>query len=161
MIEADFGDFLLFNVYFPNGGMNETRLAYKLEFNKQFLAYVKKLLKQGKRVVICGDVNTAHTEMDIARPKENEKHSGFMPVEREWFDRFLAAGLVDTFRFLHPDQREAYTWWDQRFRARDRNIGWRIDYFLISENLKKHLRSAQIHADVMGSDHCPISITLA
>lgn len=154
---TDFGDFILFNIYFPNGKASKERLKYKMDFNEALLKHLKKLLKAGKKIIICGDVNTAHKEIDLARPKENSKVSGFLPEEREWIDKLLAAGFVDTFRMFN-DKPENYTWWDMITRARERNVGWRIDYFYISENLKKNLKSAFILPDVMGSDHCPVGI---
>lgn len=159
-IITEFDDFTLFNIYFPNGKASGERLQYKMEFYETFLKHCKKLLKEGKKIVICGDVNTAHKEIDLARPKENSQTSGFLPQEREWIDKFLAAGFIDTFRMFNqgPDQ---YTWWDMVTRARDRNVGWRIDYFYISENLKDKIISGSIHQDVMGSDHCPISIEIS
>ncbi|MEJ2506672.1 MAG: exodeoxyribonuclease III [Ignavibacteriaceae bacterium] len=158
-IITEYKEFILFNIYFPNGKASKERLAYKMDFYETFLKHLKKLLKQGKKIVICGDVNTAHKEIDIARPKENSKISGFLPIEREWIDKFLDAGFIDTFRVFNQEP-DNYTWWDMITRARDRNVGWRIDYFYISENLKKNLKSAFILSDVMGSDHCPIGIEL-
>ncbi len=160
VIELEFAEFTFLTIYFPNGGSGAARLAYKLEFYKEFLEYVKSLVAQGKKVVFCGDVNTAHKEIDLARPKENEKTSGFLPVEREWLDTFEAAGFVDTFRMFHPDMAEQYTWWDMKTRARDRNIGWRIDYFYVSENMRECVKDAFILQDVPGSDHCPVGIVL-
>lgn len=156
---TEFEEFTLFNIYFPNGKASDERLQYKMEFYETFLKHCKKLLKEGKKIVVCGDVNTAHKEIDLARPKENSQTSGFLPQEREWIDKFLAAGFIDTFRIFNqePDQ---YTWWDMVTRARERNVGWRIDYFYISENLREKITSAKIHQDVMGSDHCPISIEI-
>jgi len=156
---TDFGEFILFNIYFPNGKAKKERLLYKMDFYDSFLTHLKKIKKQGKKIVICGDVNTAHKEIDIARPKENEKISGFLPEEREWIDKLLKAGFIDTFRVFN-DEPDNYTWWDMMTRARDRNVGWRIDYFFISENLSSNLKSATIHPDVMGSDHCPVGIEL-
>ncbi len=156
---AEYPGFFLFNIYFPNGKANAERLKYKMDFYDSFLAKVKKLKKEGKKIVICGDVNTAHKEIDIARPKENEKVSGFLPEERAWIDKFLSAGFIDSFRILHeePDQ---YTWWDMITRARERNVGWRIDYFFISDNMKSQIKDAFILPEVMGSDHCPIGIEI-
>jgi len=159
-IITEFDEFTLFNIYFPNGKASDERLQYKMEFYETFLKHCKKLLKEGKKIVICGDVNTAHKEIDLARPKENSVISGFLPEEREWIDKFLAAGFVDTFRMFNQEP-EQYTWWDMVTRARERNVGWRIDYFYISENLKNRITSASIHQDVMGSDHCPISIEIS
>lgn len=161
MIECDYGSFLLINLYIPNGGMGEDRLSYKLKFYHQLLDYLVALKKRGKKIVFCGDINTAHHEIDLAHPKENVHRSGFMPVEREWLDKFEAAGFIDTFRVFHPAEPGHYTWWDQRTGARARDIGWRIDYFYISPNLKSHLRDAFILKKVLGSDHCPIGITLS
>jgi exodeoxyribonuclease-3 len=158
-IITEFDEFTLFNIYFPNGKASEERLHYKMEFYETFLKHCKKLLKEGKKIVVCGDVNTAHKEIDLARPKENSQTSGFLPQEREWIDKFLAAGFIDTFRIFNQEP-EQYTWWDMVTRARERNVGWRIDYFYISENLKKNITSATIHSSVMGSDHCPIEIEL-
>jgi len=159
-IITEFDEFTLFNIYFPNGKASDERLQYKMEFYETFLKHCKKLFKEGKKIVICGDVNTAHKEIDLARPKENSVISGFLPEEREWIDKFLAAGFVDTFRMFNQEP-EQYTWWDMVTRARERNVGWRIDYFYISENLKNRITSASIHQDVMGSDHCPISIEIS
>ena len=147
------------NIYYPNGKASDERLKYKMDFYDAFLTYSNKLVKKGKKLVICGDVNTAHKEIDIARPKENENVSGFLKIERDWMDKFIGDGYVDTFRVFNqePDQ---YTWWDLVTRARERNVGWRIDYFFISENFKKNLANAVILPDVMGSDHCPIGIEI-
>jgi exodeoxyribonuclease-3 len=158
-IITEFDEFTLFNIYFPNGKASEERLQYKMEFYETFLKHCKKLLKEGKKIVVCGDVNTAHKEIDLARPKENSVISGFLPQEREWIDKFLGTGFIDTFRKFNQEP-EQYTWWDMVTRARERNVGWRIDYFYISENLKVNLINATIHSSVMGSDHCPIEIEL-
>lgn len=160
VIEVEFPWFTFLNIYFPNGGSGEVRLQYKLEFYREFLEYVSALQKQGKKVIFCGDVNTAHQEIDLARPKENVNTSGFMPIEREWMDRFVTAGFVDTFRLFHPEETACYTWWDMKTRARERNIGWRIDYFFVSENLRDQVKDAFIMPDVVGSDHCPVGITV-
>lgn len=156
---ADYGDFILFNIYFPNGKISKVRFKYKLAFYDAFLAYVAALQDEGKRLIVCGDVNTAHREIDLARPKENSKVSGFLPEERAWIDRFIGHGFIDTFRIFN-EQAGQYTWWDLKTRARERDIGWRIDYFFITENLRKHLKNAYIMKDVMGSDHCPVGIDL-
>lgn len=156
---TEFDEFVLFNIYFPNGKAKKERLQYKMDFYDSFLKHLKKLKKQGKKIVLCGDVNTAHKEIDLARPKENSKISGFLPEEREWIDKLLQAGFIDTFR-MYNDKPDNYTWWDMMTRARDRNVGWRIDYFFISENLSSNLKSATILPDVMGSDHCPVGIEL-
>ena len=156
---AEYPDYTLFNIYYPNGKARQERLDYKMEFYDEFLKYVDKLKKKGKNIIVCGDVNTAHKEIDIARPKENEKISGFLPMEREWIDKFLSHGYIDTFRMFNQEP-DNYTWWDQLTRARERNVGWRIDYFYISESLKKKIKDAFILSDVMGSDHCPIGIEI-
>ena len=159
IIIADYKSFTLINIYYPNGKMSAERLQYKMDFYDAFLNYANDLVKKKKKLVICGDVNTAHKEIDIARPKENEKVSGFLPIEREWIDKFLDQGYYDTFRIFNQEP-EQYTWWDMLTRARERNVGWRIDYFFVSENLKKSVKDAFIMPDVMGSDHCPIGIEL-
>ena len=155
----DFDDFILLNIYYPNGGMSDERLQYKLEFYDEFLTYTNNLRDEGNNIIICGDLNTAHKEIDIARPKENEKVSGFMPIEREWIDKFLANGYVDTFRMFN-DQPGQYTWWSYRTRARDRNVGWRLDYFFVNEEFKDNVVDSYILSDVMGSDHCPIGLEI-
>jgi exodeoxyribonuclease III len=159
VIIAKYSTFTLFNIYFPNGKSSPERLKYKMEFYDEFLIYIDSLKAAGEKLIVCGDVNTAHKEIDIARPKENSKSSGFLPEERAWMDKFVAHGYVDTFRHFYkePDQ---YTYWDIKTGARARNVGWRIDYFFISDNLLLALSSAFIQKDVMGSDHCPIGITL-
>jgi exodeoxyribonuclease-3 len=156
---TEFDKFILFNIYFPNGKARAERLQYKMDFYEAFLKHLKKLLKQDRNIVICGDVNTAHKEIDLARPKPNEKISGFLPEERAWIDKLLEAGFIDTLRVFNQ-KPEQYTWWDMMTRARDRNVGWRIDYFFISDNLKNNLKNAFILPEVMGSDHCPVGIEL-
>lgn len=156
---AEYPDFLLFNIYYPNGKAREERLRYKMDFYDAFLAYADKLKKKKKNLVICGDVNTAHKEIDLARPKENEKISGFLPEERAWMDKFVEHGYIDTFRMFNQEP-ENYTWWDMMTRARERNVGWRIDYFFVSEGFKKKVKNAFILSEVMGSDHCPIGIEI-
>ena len=159
IVHTELPEFHLLNVYFPNGGMGPERLAHKLKFYDDFLGLTEDLRKGGKGVIVCGDVNTAHTEIDLARPKENEKTSGFLPAEREWVTRFIAAGFVDTFR-LFTRESGHYTWWDMKSGARARNVGWRIDYFLVSAELHGRVRGAAILPDVQGSDHCPITLTV-
>ncbi len=159
VIEMDFRHFTLVNVYFPNGGSGELRLQYKMQFYDEFLHYLIHLKKQGKKIVLCGDVNTAHQEIDLARPRENEKTSGFMPMEREWIDKLVAAGFIDAYRHFHP-REVAYTWWDMKTRSRERNVGWRIDYFFVDESLEANMKEAVILSDVPGSDHCPIGLSL-
>ncbi len=152
-------DFYLFNVYFPNGGRGEVRLKYKLDFYDKFLDYIELYRKKGKGIIVCGDVNTAHHEIDLARPKENVKTSGFMPIEREWLDRLVESGYHDTFRMFN-EEGEMYSWWDMKTRSRDRNVGWRIDYFWVSDELKDRVKNAFIMTDVLGSDHAPVGIEL-
>jgi len=159
IIASDFGDFMLFNVYFPNGKASKERLDFKMGFYDIFLDHLDALKAQGKKLIICGDVNTAHRKIDLARPKENEKVSGFLPQERAWIDKLIEHGYLDTFR-MFSDQPGQYTWWDMKTKARERNVGWRIDYFFASDNLKDNITSAFILPEVMGSDHCPIGIEL-
>jgi exodeoxyribonuclease-3 len=156
---SDFERFVFFNIYFPNGGRGPEWVQHKLEFYTRFLEVVADYTQQGRSVIVTGDVNTAYAEIDLARPKENVKQSGFMPEEREALGEFFAAGLIDTFRYLHPDEVK-YSWWNQVTRARERNVGWRLDYFFVTPDLKDRIVAADIHMDVMGSDHCPISLTL-
>jgi exodeoxyribonuclease-3 len=154
-----FENFTLYNVYFPNGQSKEDRLKYKLDFYDQFLKTILEKKSQGEKIVICGDFNTAHNEIDLARPKENMTNSGFLPIEREWLDQLVGSGFIDCFREFNQETGN-YTFWDTKTRARDRNVGWRIDYFFIDENLKSNLVNATILNDVLGSDHCPIAIEL-
>jgi exodeoxyribonuclease-3 len=158
MVITEYPEFVLFNVYFPNGKKNQERLRYKLDFYDSFLEVVDSYKKK-KGVIACGDFNTAHKEIDLARPKENENVSGFLPVERKWIDKFISHGYIDTFRRFNKDPGY-YSWWDYKTRARERNIGWRIDYFFVSKNLLPNLKGAFIQKDVMGSDHCPVGVIL-
>ena len=158
-IITEYDRFVLFNIYFPNGGRGPEYVTHKIAFYRHFLKVAQGYMQQGRSVIVTGDVNTSYAEIDIARPKENSNKSGFMPVEREAMGEFYTAGLIDTFRLLHPDAVK-YTWWDQVSRARERNVGWRLDYFFVSPDLKDKIVDAQIHDDVMGSDHCPISLTV-
>ncbi len=159
IIGAEFEDFWVLNAYFPNGGQGAERLNYKMRFYDAFLAFAEKLRKQ-KPVIFCGDVNTAHEEIDLARPKENEENTGFLPEERAWIDEVISAGYIDSFRHFHPNTKNAYTYWDLKTRARDRNVGWRIDYFFIASELTKRVKRAEIQSEIYGSDHCPLSITI-
>lgn len=158
-LQLDFPDFTLMNIYFPNGKASSERLAFKMDFYDAFLDYVEDLRKRRNRIIFVGDVNTAHNEIDLARPKENSKVSGFLPVERAWIDKAISLGYVDTFRHLHPDGVE-YSWWDLKSRARERNVGWRIDYVFVTREMLPSVKGAFILADVMGSDHCPVGIDL-
>lgn len=153
-------DFVLLNCYFPNGGGGPDRLKYKLDFYDHFLKFIEKLHKKGHKIIVCGDVNTAHEEIDLARPKENEHNTGFLPEERAWIDALLYHGYIDIFRHLHPHSRDAYTYWDLKTAARDRNVGWRIDYFFISPDLLPRVKQAIILSEVRGSDHCPILLDI-
>ncbi len=158
LIQMEFEQFYLFNVYFPNGQMSQERLQFKLDFYDSFLSRAQEL-RQRKPIVVCGDFNTAHKEIDLKNPKANEDRSGFLPIEREWLDKFIAHGYIDTFRMFN-DQPGNYTWWTYRFNARARNAGWRIDYFFVSEELREMVKSSWIESEVMGSDHCPIGLEL-
>jgi len=159
VITLEYKDFYPLNVYFPNGGQGPERLAYKLEFYETFLEHIEKLRGRGKAVIFCGDVNTAHKEIDLARPRENTGNSGFMPVERAWLDKITGKGWVDTFRVRHPEPGQ-YTWWDYKTKARERNVGWRIDYFFINKEKAGLVKDAFILPEVQGSDHCPVGIEL-
>ncbi len=156
---AEFEKFTLLNIYFPNGQMNEERLNYKMEFYDAILDYCNKLVEQHKKLIICGDYNTAHNEIDIKNAKANEKNSGFLPMERAWMDKFIANGYTDSFRYLYPEKVE-YSWWSYKFKARERNAGWRIDYHFVSNNLLNEVKEAKILGEVMGSDHCPVMIKI-
>jgi len=153
-------DFTLFNVYFPNGKMGPDRLQYKLDFYDAFLDHLLARRAYGERIVVCGDFNTAHHEIDLARPKDNARTSGFLPEERAWMDRLVGNGFIDAFRRFNT-QPGNYTWWDLKTGARDRNVGWRLDYFFVSADLVDSLVDASIMGDVTGSDHCPVGLTLA
>jgi exodeoxyribonuclease-3 len=159
-IIADYGEYVLLTAYFPNGGQDNSRVPFKMAYKEAFLELCDQYRNSGRSVIFCGDVNTAHREIDLARPKENAKSTGFLPVERAWIDRVVDEGYIDTFRSLHPDQKDAYSWWAYWGKARERNVGWRIDYFFISPDLQGRVKAADIHPDVMGSDHCPVSLTL-
>ncbi|HEY0739179.1 MAG TPA: exodeoxyribonuclease III [Herpetosiphonaceae bacterium] len=157
---STFAEFVLFNIYFPNGGRGPQWVAHKLAFYERFVDLVRQAVDAGQHVVVVGDVNTAYAEIDLARPRENRTTSGFLPEERAGMDAFFSAGLIDTFRFLHPTT-VMYTWWSPWAGARERNVGWRLDYILVSPQLQDAIVAAEIHTDVPGSDHCPISVTLA
>jgi exodeoxyribonuclease-3 len=160
LLGVHFKDFVLINIYFPNGGGGPVRLDYKLRFYDEFLSYIEKIKKSGKKVIFCGDVNTAHEAIDLARPKENEKNTGFLPEERAWIDTVIDHGYVDVFRQLNPGKKDAYTYWDQKTAARERNVGWRIDYFFCSSDMMPRVQAIKIHENVLGSDHCPIELVL-
>jgi exodeoxyribonuclease-3 len=157
----DLDDFLFFNIYFPNGQMSDERLQYKLDFYAAFFAYCHTLRKNGRSLVICGDFNTAHNEIDLKHPKANADRSGFLQIERDWLDLIVADGYVDTFRRLHP-QEVKYSWWTYRFKARERNAGWRIDYFFVTQDIMDRgwVKHAGIENEIYGSDHCPVELIL-
>ena len=156
---VEYPRFILLNIYFPNGKQNEERLRYKLDFYDETLRYTDRLKKTSKKYIVCGDYNTAHTPIDLSRPKENENVSGFLPAERAWIDKFIAHGNVDIFRKFHQGPGH-YTWWDFKTGARERNVGWRIDYHFVSNDLVPLVKHAKILHHVMGSDHCPVEIQL-
>lgn len=160
VLEHRFNDIVLFNIYFPNGQKNDERLAYKMKFYDDFLDYCDELVKSGLHVIFCGDVNTAHREIDLKNPKANSNTSGFLPIERAWIDKVIEHGFIDTFRYIYPDKSEAYSWWSYRFNSRAKNTGWRIDYFFISASLKEKLKDAFILNEITGSDHCPVGIDI-
>jgi exodeoxyribonuclease III len=157
VIRLDFDGFTLFNVYFPNGKSGPDRLKFKMDFYAAFLDHLENLRKRIPRLIFLGDVNTAHQEIDLARPKENAKVSGFLPEERAWIDSAVSAGYIDTFRSLNPDAVR-YSWWDMKSRARERDVGWRIDYVFVTAEMIASVKNAFILTDVMGSDHCPVGI---
>ena len=158
VITLEMEDFYLVTVYTPNSQDGLRRLEYRMKWEDDFQAYLHKL-DEKKPVIVCGDMNVAHQEIDLKNPKTNRKNAGFTDEEREKMTQLLSNGFIDTFRTLYPEQ-VTYSWWSYRFRAREKNTGWRIDYFLISERLKDRLEDAKIHTEIMGSDHCPIEITL-
>ncbi|APF26906.1 exodeoxyribonuclease III [Clostridium sporogenes] len=156
---TEFKEFILLNIYFPNGQRDEERLQYKLDFYKALFNYCDELVEEGKKLVICGDYNTAHNEIDLKNPKANEKASGFLRIERDWLDKIIERGYIDTFRNMNPDKIK-YSWWSYRFKARERNAGWRIDYHFVSNNLLDRVENTEILNEVYGSDHCPVMLEL-
>ena len=160
VITLEMEKFYLITVYVPNSQDELRRLAYRMTWEDAFLSYLKKL-EEKKPVVVCGDLNVAHQEIDLKNPKSNRKNAGFTDEERAKFTTWLNAGFTDTFRYFYPDQKEIYSWWSYRFKAREKNAGWRIDYFVTSASLNDKLVDAKIHTDVFGSDHCPVELTLA
>ncbi len=159
VIRMCFPSFTLFNVYFPSGQRSQDRVAYKLEFYSHLLDILDEFQQRGEKVVVCGDFNTAHNEIDLRHPKENKNTSGFLPEERAWIDTYMNHGLVDIYRQLYPDKVE-YTWWTYLMNARKNNVGWRLDYFMISDDLVPYVGDVVIHPDVLGSDHCPVTLTI-
>ena len=159
IIRFSYPDFELFNIYFPNGGQGNKRVPYKLDFYAYLLDICDKMQKNGRDIIITGDFNTAHKEIDLKNPKANVKNTGFLPEEREWIDRYLEHGFIDAYRILYPEE-EKYTWWTYRFSARSKDIGWRLDYFLVTKGIMERTRDVVIHSDIMGSDHCPVTLIL-
>ena len=153
-------NFLLYNIYFPNGQKDDERLQYKLDFYDELLPIINEQVESGNNVVVTGDWNTAHHPIDLARPKQNVNTSGFMPIEREKLDMYVENGWIDTFRLFHPEG-DRYSWWTYRFGARERNVGWRIDYYFVNEGFVDNVEDADIHDEVVGSDHCPVSLELS
>ncbi len=160
LIITHYPQFTILNVYVPNGGQENRRVPYKLEYLDKLLEKSENFRKQGRKVILCGDFNIAHKEIDLARPKQNRKNTGFLPEECAWMDKFVAHGYIDTFRYFYPDETEAYSWWSMRLKARERNVGWRLDYFFISPDLVNNLISAFILSNIQGSDHCPVGIEM-
>lgn len=160
VITLEFADFYFITVYTPNSKQELERLDYRMKWETDFLAYMKRL-EEKKPVIFCGDLNVAHKEIDLKNPKTNRKNAGFTDEERAKFTELVEAGFIDTFRYFYPDQEGIYSWWSYRFSARVKNAGWRIDYFCVSESLKNRLKGAKIHTDVMGSDHCPIELEIS
>jgi exodeoxyribonuclease-3 len=160
VITAEFPEYYVVTCYTPNSQNELARLPYRMNWEDEFLAYLKKL-EEKKPVILCGDLNVAHQEIDLKNPKTNRKNAGFTDDEREKFTKLLEAGFIDTFRYFYPDQKDIYSWWSYRFSARAKNAGWRIDYFCVSESLKDRLEGAAIHTEVLGSDHCPVELTIS
>jgi exodeoxyribonuclease-3 len=160
VIVAFYDSFVLLNCYFPNGGSGPDRLAYKLEFYDAFLSFINGLRKKNHSIIFCGDVNTAHEAIDLARPKANEGNTGFLPIERAWMDEVVGSGYVDVFRHFYPTKKDMYTYWDQKTRSRDRNVGWRIDYFFVSSDYIPFVKNTSMLAEYYGSDHCPIVLEI-
>lgn len=159
IITVEFEDFFLVNVYTPNSKRELLRLDYRMRWEDDFRTYLTELDKK-KPVIVCGDLNVAHEEIDIKNPKSNRRNAGFTDEERGKMTTLLQAGFTDSFRYLHPTEKDAYTWWSYMMKARDRNIGWRIDYFLLSDRLKDSMKAATIHCEIMGSDHCPVGLEI-
>ena len=159
VITAEFKDFYIITVYVPNSQRELARLSYRMEWEKSFLDYIQELEKK-KPVIYCGDLNVAYQEIDLKNPKSNHQNAGFTDEERACFTKVLEAGYIDSFRYFYPDKTDAYSWWSYMFKAREKNVGWRIDYFVVSSALKERLMDAAILSDIMGSDHCPVELDL-
>lgn len=160
LIMAEYPEFTLINCYFPNGGGAPERLRYKLDFYDYFLEFITKLHKKQPNIIFCGDVNVAHEPIDLARPKENETHVGFLPIERAWMDKVIKKGWVDVYRHFYPDKKDVYTYWDMKTFARERNVGWRIDYFFASPEMMRKIKNIEVLSHIFGSDHCPVRLNL-
>ena len=163
IIEVKFPEFTLFNMYIPNGGARangQEMLTYKLNFYEEFINYVNQKRNTGEKIIMSGDFNICHTEIDIARPKENQNSIGFLPIEREMISKIIKQDYIDVFRHLFPEKTDSYTWWSYRAGARQNNVGWRIDYFMVSSDLKNNIKGIKHHTDTLGSDHCPLSLEL-
>lgn len=159
VITLEFDNFYFITLYTPNSQNELARLDYRMEWEKAFLAYIKKL-EEAKPVIFCGDLNVAHQEIDLKNPKTNRRNAGFTDEERNCFSQLLDAGFIDTYRYFYPDTEGVYSWWSYRFKAREKNAGWRIDYFVVSDGLKEQLASASIHTEILGSDHCPVELVI-
>lgn len=157
---AEYDDFVFIATYVPSASKGIDHVPFKLGYADALLDYCNGVRESGKAVMFCGDINISHKEIDLARPKQNKKTTGFLPEERAWMDKLFGQGYLDSYRVLYPEQEEAYSWWSYRSGARQRNVGWRLDYFILSPDLETRLEAAEIHSDTMGSDHCPVSITL-
>ena len=160
LLGAKYKNFTIINCYFPNGGQGPHRLKYKLEFYDAFLKFILKLRKNGENIIFCGDVNTAHTAIDLARPKANEENTGFLPIERAWIGKVIKNNFIDVWRYFNPNKKDVYTYWDIKTRARDRNVGWRIDYFFADQKILNKIKDTGMMSDYYGSDHCPIYLEL-
>ena len=160
VITLEMEDFYLVNTYVPNAQDGLKRLDYRMRWENDFRAYLKGLASTGKGVIVCGDLNVAHKEIDLKNPKGNRQNPGFTDEERGQFTNLLNAGFTDTFRYFYPDRTDIYSWWSYRFQARQKNVGWRIDYFVVSDDLRPRLKDARIHTEIFGSDHCPVELTL-
>lgn len=162
MLATRFGDLIIFNVYFPNGSAGNKRVPFKMRFYNAFLEHIENLRVHGHRdIIVTGDVNTAHNEIDLARPDGNKDNTGFLPEEREWLDELEQHGYVDVFRHFNPEKKDAYTYWDMKTAARERNVGWRLDYFWVNSDMIPRITDVRHHTDIYGSDHCPISLALS
>lgn len=159
VITLEYKDYYFITVYVPNSQDELQRLEYRMKWEDDFLSYIKKL-EESKPVIYCGDLNVAHKEIDLKNPKTNHHNAGFTDEERSKFDNVINSGMIDTFRYFYPDMEQIYSWWSYRFHAREKNSGWRIDYFVVSDSLKERLEGAKIHTDIFGSDHCPIELTI-